>query len=178
MIRESTVAHHGVVSVGLEDHYRTLGRRLALADGDEDGVPRTLGVTSSATGEGVTTVAINLAFTAADQSQRNVLLVDANLRLPRIHQLLELDAGPGLADVFLDDAALEDVVQDGPVSNFSVLDGRHGNRPHASDVQYAASNDAARRLCCAVRHGGVRFAPGGGAQPVHLFLQADWTACY
>ncbi|MBM4045595.1 MAG: polysaccharide biosynthesis tyrosine autokinase, partial [Planctomycetes bacterium] len=57
-------------------------------------------ITSSALGEGKTTVAANLAISMA-QNGRRTLLVSADLRRPTIYRMFGLDRQPGLTDVLL-----------------------------------------------------------------------------
>jgi len=59
---------------------------------------RTLLVTSSEPGEGKTTAAANLAISLARLKQR-VLLIDADLRCPRLHHVFGLEQQPGLTDL-------------------------------------------------------------------------------
>ncbi len=56
--------------------------------------------TSAGLGEGKSTCVTNLAITLAQEGQR-VLLVDADLRRPIVHQRLGLERGPGLADALV-----------------------------------------------------------------------------
>ncbi len=56
-----------------------------------------IAVTSSVQGEGKTMLAVSLARSAALSDQR-VLLVDADMRLGRVHKALDIPATPGLAD--------------------------------------------------------------------------------
>jgi capsular exopolysaccharide synthesis family protein len=60
--------------------------------------PRTIMVTSGGPGEGKTTVMSNLALVMAEAHHR-VILVDADLRKPRLHTLFGLDNERGFADL-------------------------------------------------------------------------------
>ncbi len=72
-------------------------------------------------GDGKTTVALHLAQAAAAMGQ-HVLLVDANLRDPQVHTLLDLKNQKGLTDLLGQKASLEEVIQRMPFeSNLSVL---------------------------------------------------------
>ena len=55
-------------------------------------------MTSTGPGEGKTVVAANLAIGLALTGQR-VLLVDGDMRRPRIHDLFNLPLQPGLSDL-------------------------------------------------------------------------------
>ena len=55
-------------------------------------------VTSALASEGKTLTAINLALTLAASYQRRVLLIDADLRRPSLHDWLKLSRTPGLTD--------------------------------------------------------------------------------
>lgn len=59
---------------------------------------RSMVVSSASHGDGKTAVALNLAQTAASMGQR-VLLVDANLRSPDLHNALNLPSPKGLVDL-------------------------------------------------------------------------------
>lgn len=60
--------------------------------------PGVLVVTSPNPGDGKTTVATNLAIALAETGQR-VLLIDADMRKPRIHSLFALQNGQGLSSI-------------------------------------------------------------------------------
>ena len=64
---------------------------------DEEEGAKTLLVTSAFSGEGKTTTSINLATTLA-QTQSKILLVDADLRKPRVHQYLGVKNADGLSN--------------------------------------------------------------------------------
>lgn len=63
--------------------------------------------------DGKSTVAVNLARTAAAIGQR-VLLVDTDLRCPSIHEKLDLPNLRGLSDAITTDLSLNDVIQRSP----------------------------------------------------------------
>lgn len=67
-------------------------------------------VTSPRQGEGKTTTAMNLAFTISQTGAR-VVLVEGDLRRPKVGQYLGIETGTGLTDVLIGRADLEDVLQ-------------------------------------------------------------------
>ncbi|HUK35521.1 MAG TPA: CpsD/CapB family tyrosine-protein kinase [Vicinamibacterales bacterium] len=81
---------------GLVEQYRRLG--AALHHHQLHTGARTLMVTSAAASEGKTLTATNLALTMSHSYQRRVLLIDADLRRPSIHEILRLPNSVGLSD--------------------------------------------------------------------------------
>lgn len=77
-------------------------------------------VTSSIQSEGKSTTAANLAIAMADAGLR-VMLVDADLRRPKLASYLGLEGGAGLSDVLASRAQLADVVQRWGRQNLYVL---------------------------------------------------------
>jgi capsular exopolysaccharide synthesis family protein len=77
-------------------------------------------VTSSGPQEGKTTVCIDLGITFAQGGQR-VLLVDTDLRRPRLHTVFGLGREVGLTSVLLDESRLGEAVRTTEVPNLSVL---------------------------------------------------------
>lgn len=69
-----------------------------------------LAVTSPGADEGKTLTAINLAASLAMEVDYTVLLVDANLRHPSIHEQLRLPRGKGLSEYLLDDEPVENLL--------------------------------------------------------------------
>jgi polysaccharide biosynthesis transport protein len=80
-----------------------------------------LAISSAIPGDGKTTVAIYLAETAARIGQR-VLLVDTDLRVPQLHNQLDLPNTQGLSDVIASNVPIDDAIQRSSVEdNFFVL---------------------------------------------------------
>jgi len=80
----------------LIEQYRRLG--AALHHHQLQSGARTLMVTSAVAAEGKTLTATNLALTLSHSYQRRVLIVDADLRKPSIHEILRLPNMTGLSD--------------------------------------------------------------------------------
>jgi succinoglycan biosynthesis transport protein ExoP len=78
------------------------------------GTSRSLVIGSAAPGDGKSTVARQLAETAASMDRR-VLLVDADLRKPQLHLRLGLQNNLGLSDILQSDLSLNDVIQQFPL---------------------------------------------------------------
>jgi len=70
---------------------------------------QTILVTSPMTSEGKTTTAVNLAVTMA-RAGRRVVLVDLDLRRPRLDRFFDLDREPGITSVLVGDAPLSEAL--------------------------------------------------------------------
>jgi tyrosine-protein kinase Etk/Wzc len=108
-------------SIGIEA-FRNLRTGLIWSDGGE--TLRSLVVTSAAPGEGKTMTAANLAVTLAYDGLR-VLLVDCDIRRPRIHGLFQLPRSPGLMELLRasgdPDVPPPRAIRETPVARLSVL---------------------------------------------------------
>lgn len=97
---------------GQAEQFRTLRARLYALR--ETRPIRTLLVTSTSVGEGKTFVAVNLAQSIARQPGRRALLVDADLRVPKLHVALGAPREPGLSDYLAGEADECSIIQAGP----------------------------------------------------------------
>lgn len=70
--------------------------------------------------EGKTTVAVSLALTLA-QSGKKVLLVDTDLRRPRVHKAFKLHPPVGITSVLVNEATLDEAVLETEIPNLSLL---------------------------------------------------------
>jgi capsular exopolysaccharide synthesis family protein len=101
------------------EQFRTLrGRIDAVAA--QRGI-RTVAVTSPMSGEGKTTAAVNLAVVTAMSVGRRVLLIDCDMRKPKVHQALGLVPDGGLEDVLTDSMSLEQAIIKVEGMNLDVL---------------------------------------------------------
>jgi capsular exopolysaccharide synthesis family protein len=95
-----------------------------LFSGENGSRPRVLAITSPGPMEGKTTVTTNLSIALAEIG-RKVLLIDADLRRPRIHEIFRLDNRVGLTtllrEVALDKAAVDAAVRETAVPNLFAL---------------------------------------------------------
>lgn len=87
---------------------------------DQQGVFKSLLITSAEPREGKSTIVANLAYTMG-QFGRNVVVVDGDLRRPTLHELFDLPNEVGLSDVLRQEATLEDVIQDSHKPGVQVL---------------------------------------------------------
>ncbi len=83
-------------SPSLIEQYRHLAAVLHHAQ-EASGVKSVM-VTSALPSEGKTLTAANLALTLSESYQRRVLVIDADLRRPRMHEIFALPPGQGLSD--------------------------------------------------------------------------------
>lgn len=90
------------------ESFRQLRTHLQFAS--IDGGLRSVMVTSSIPGEGKTTTAANLALVLAEAGN-SVLLVDADLRRPRQHELFGLEGSVGLTTVLTGRISLDEAAQ-------------------------------------------------------------------
>lgn len=104
----------------LDEHYRALVRRLRSM---ENGVaaPQVVGVTGCERGDGVSTIAANLAVQAAAMLDRPVLLVDANVQNPSVERNFQLPWMDGFLEALASEAEPSECVLDGPLENLRLM---------------------------------------------------------
>jgi capsular exopolysaccharide synthesis family protein len=95
--------------------FRALRTRVQFSKFDKDAI-RTLLVTSSAPQEGKTTVAVNLAGSFA-QANKKTIIIDCDLRKPRIHSVFGANRYPGFTDYFFGQASYEEIIRPTEVNN-------------------------------------------------------------
>jgi capsular exopolysaccharide synthesis family protein len=165
------------------EQYRSLRTRIAQIE--STGARRVILVTSPGTGDGKTVTAANLALTMAQEFQRQVLLVDADLRHARLHECLGIPRGPGLADVLAGEVSLEDALVS--LSEYRVL-ALPAGKPHGRPAELLGSEPMRRLIEGLARRfdrvvidsAAAHFADAGVVEPmvdgVLLVVRAGRTA--
>jgi succinoglycan biosynthesis transport protein ExoP len=110
--------------------YRTIRTRILLSRPESP--PRTILFTSAISGEGKTIVALNTAVAFASLQER-VILIDGDLRRGRCHEIMNRNAGPGLAEVLSGLCTLEEAIQPTAVKGLSILCAG-ANSPNPSEL--------------------------------------------
>ena len=104
---EPLIALEGATSSAGEA-YRSLRTSIRFLEIDRN--LSTILVTSAGAGEGKSTVTANLAIAVAQAGER-VIVIDADLRRPRLASLFGLEEGPGLTSVVFGRSTLRDALR-------------------------------------------------------------------
>ncbi len=116
--------------VGSEVFRRLRSRLLEFRD---ESTFKSLLITSGIPGEGKTFIATNLALTLAGRDDSRVLLIDGDLRKPAVHKGLGTASKPGLAEYLAGTAEIGEILQHGPIPNFSFIPSGEGAE-HAGEL--------------------------------------------
>jgi capsular exopolysaccharide synthesis family protein len=152
---------HADVRSSFAEAYRSV--RTALQFSTRDGSPRQFIITSTSSGEGKTTTALSLAINFA-QTGRPVLIVDADLRRPSLHKILDVDNSRGISNYLSSDIPALAAVRPTSIPNLFVipagplppnpvelLSGQSCSRCLANWVSGSRRSSSIRRPCSASR---------------------------
>ena len=103
---------------GPAESYRKVRAKLNVYRAESHA--RTFVITSTTAGEGKTSLSTNLAISFA-QSNLNVLLIDADMRHPKVHEIFGLERVPGLGDHLDGECAWESAVRSVGISGLSII---------------------------------------------------------
>lgn len=110
---------HGEEGAHGTERLRTLRSRLYQIRATRE--LKRIVVTSALPAEGKTFIACNLAQIIVRQADRRVLLIDADMRCPRLHYALGAPKGPGLTEYLRGEVRLEEIVQHGGHENLCFI---------------------------------------------------------
>lgn len=99
--------------------YRSIRTRLSFLSGKGRAL-KGIVISSLGAGEGKTMTACNLAIAMA-HSGKKVLLVDADMRRPRLHTLFKKEEAKGLSSFLGGNARYDDLLQETTVENLSLV---------------------------------------------------------
>ncbi len=111
------------------EEYHMLRANFSLAKNNVGDEHKTFVITSAVAEEGKSTTTVNLAISLA-QSGKQVMLIDADLRRPKVHDMLNLSNDQGLFNLFMefdvnDDLAdrsrIEHLIQDTEINGLRVI---------------------------------------------------------
>ncbi|MCU5377750.1 CpsD/CapB family tyrosine-protein kinase [Bacillus cereus] len=102
----------------ISEQYRSLRTNIQLSSSMHK--IRTIVITSPRYGEGKSTITVNLAVSIAQKGEK-VLVIDANLRTPMIHEMLEVENTIGLTDILNGKTNLVGAVKKTKMESLDVL---------------------------------------------------------
>jgi succinoglycan biosynthesis transport protein ExoP len=109
---------HGAPTSLMAEAYRSMRTSLLLSSADQQ--PRVVLVTSALPSEGKTVTAINTAISLTQTGSR-VVLIDADMRKPRVHSVFALGNVPGLSSFLTGAATLKEVIHEVSIPNLFIL---------------------------------------------------------
>ncbi|SOB93681.1 capsular exopolysaccharide synthesis family protein [Ureibacillus xyleni] len=121
----------------IAEQYRTIRTNLQFSLPNEKS--KTILVTSSIPGEGKSTTAANLAVVFAQEGKK-VLIIDADMRRPTLHQLFDVFNLEGLSNLLSRQRKFSEVVQETEIENLYIVPS--GNiPPNHSELLYSKNLD-------------------------------------
>lgn len=121
MSKHSSNATGGYISgsmFAVQEAYKTIRTNILLSV-IKDGCKKIV-VTSAVSGEGKSTTTVNVAISLA-QAFNKVLVIDCDLRKPRVHKALGVSSNPGLSNILSGLSDIREAVRDTKYPNLWVL---------------------------------------------------------
>jgi capsular exopolysaccharide synthesis family protein len=126
-VSEIELINHLYPKFSIAEDYRTV--RTSILFSHADAAPKTIAFTSTLPQEGKTATISNLAVSFA-QLEGRVLLIDADLRKPRLHRVFNLRNVDGLSSYLAGKNAFEEVIQKTCIDNiWTIPSGPHPPNP-------------------------------------------------
>jgi len=117
-VNEIELINHTHPKIFIAEDYRTIRTSLLLSHADN--APKTIVFTSAMSKEGKSSTAANMAVAFA-QLEKKVLLIDADLRRPRLHHIFKVNNNKGLSGVLAGKLKLDDSIRTTSIDNIWLL---------------------------------------------------------
>jgi capsular exopolysaccharide synthesis family protein len=114
----------GGVPSAFAENFRSIRTNVLFSSAQEGG--RVLVITSTGPGEGKTVASTNLSVALAQAGQR-VLLLDADMRKPSVHEVFTFKAEPGLSNLLVGNSTASEVISECHTAGLWVMPA--GSRP-------------------------------------------------
>lgn len=126
-LTEVELINHLFPKISIAEDYRSV--RTAIQFSRSDLSTRAIAFTSTSPQEGKSATTSNMAISFAQLGER-ILVVDADLRKPRLHKIFKVRNKVGLSDVLTGRATAEDAIQKTAIDNLCILpSGPHPPNP-------------------------------------------------
>ncbi len=102
----------------ISESFRNMRTNITFSNIDKE--MRVLTVTSVGQGEGKSTIIANYAVALA-QAKKKVLLLDCDLRRPRVHRLFDKQNRRGLTNALLREAEVSEIIQTTEIENLYIV---------------------------------------------------------
>ena len=117
-IEKFELINHHYPKLSIAEDYRTIRTSILLSYADHP--PKSILVTSALPKEGKSVTVANLAVAFSQLGER-VLVVDTDLRRPRLHQIFQVQRNEGLSNFLAGNLALRDAIQRTTIENIHLL---------------------------------------------------------
>jgi len=117
-IKEIELVNHLYPKFFISEDYRTVRTSILLSHAESP--PKTIVFSSTLPKEGKTATVVNMAV-AFSQLEERVLVIDADLRKPRLHRIFKVGNLGGLSGYLTGKVSLEDAIQKTSVGNIWLL---------------------------------------------------------
>lgn len=104
---------------GLTENFKQI--RIVIQNMLPEGSNKVIMFTSAYRGEGKTTASVNFAAAVAHDTSRRIVVVDADMRDPQVHEILGVKVQHGFGDLLTTDAPVESVVVRTPIPGLSAI---------------------------------------------------------
>jgi len=117
-VKEVELINHLYPKLSISEDYRTVRTSILLSHADTP--PKTISITSSLPKEGKSATVVNMAVSFS-QLEEKVLVIDADLRRPRLNRIFKARNVAGLSSYLTGKIELKDAIQKTSIENIWIL---------------------------------------------------------